>query len=172
MPSVFTIVQNTPWWVFALLALLIFLGVQALRPRIVAVWRLLVIPAVFIAWGLATLATRSFGSPVLLLDWLAACAAGAVIGWRTARLEGVTFDRVRGIVQVPGSAFPLVRNVVIFAAKYCLAAAMAIAPASRAGLLWWDVGVSGLAAGYFLCWLVRFAVKYRATAELPAIAGQ
>ena len=172
MPNVLTIVQNTPLWVFALLILLIFLGVQALRPRTIPVRRLLIVPGVFIAWGLATLAQRSVGSPILLLDWLAVCAAGWSIGWRITRLDGVAFDRALGIVQVPGSAFPLVRNLVIFAAKYGLAAAMAIAPAARGELIFWDVGVSGLTAGYFLGWLVRFALKYRGTGDDRALASR
>jgi hypothetical protein len=101
MPNPANVLQNTPWWVFALLVLLVVFGVQALRPRTVAVWRLLAVPGVFIVWGLITLATRSIASPVLLLDWLVACAAGLAIGWRTARLDGVSFDRGRGLVDVP-----------------------------------------------------------------------
>jgi hypothetical protein len=143
-----------------------------LWPRAIPVRRLLIVPGVFIIWGLTTLTQRSIGSPVLLLDWLAVCAAGWAIGWQTTRLEGVTFDRARVLVQLPGSAFPLVRNLVIFAAKYGLAAAMAIAPASRGGLLVWDVAVSGLTAGYFLGWLIVFALKYRGTEDIGVPAGQ
>jgi hypothetical protein len=165
VPHPASILLNTPWWVFALLVLLVVLGVQASRPRTVAVWRLLAIPAVFIGWGLVTLATRSIGAPVLLLDWLLTCAAGVALAWRTARLDGIAFDRAEGLVSVPGSPLPLMRNVAIFAVKYGLAAAMAIMPAYRDGLLPWDVAVSGLAAGYFIGWLVRFALKYRDAGE-------
>jgi hypothetical protein len=130
------------------------------------------VPAVFIVWGLITLATRSIGSPILLLDWLVACAAGSAIGWRTARLDGVIVDRGRGLVVVPGSLFPLVRNVTIFVVKYGLGAAMAIVPAHRDGLLPWDVAVSGLAAGYFIGWLIRFALKYRNAGEPEPLTTQ
>lgn len=47
----------------------------------------------------------------------------------------MAFDRGQGLVDVLGSAFPLVRNPVIFAAKYSLAAAMAIVPAQSDGLV-------------------------------------
>jgi len=172
MPNPIDILQNTPWWAFALLALLVVFGVQALRPRSIPVWRLLAIPGVFIVWGLITLATRSIGSPMLLLDWLAACGAGLAIGWRTSRQDGVAFDRGGGLVSVPGSTFPQVRNVVIFAVKYGIAAAMAIAPARHGELVLWDVAVSGLAAGYFIGWLVRFALKYRSISELKTLPSQ
>jgi hypothetical protein len=171
MPSLIVILQHTPMWVMALLALLVVLGVQALRPRTVSVWRLLTVPAVFIVWGLITLATRSAGTPVLLLDWLAAATAGLAIGWSTARLDGVAFDRARGLVSVPGSTFPLLRNIVLFAVKYALAAAVAIVPAHRGELVPWDVAVSGLAAGYFIGWLVRFALKYRSAGEPEALTS-
>jgi hypothetical protein len=130
----------------------------------------LIIPAVFIAWGGITLVTRSAGLPVLLLAWLMACAAGLAIAWLTTRLDRVAVDRGRGLVEVLGSAFPLVRNLVIFSAKYCLAVAVAIAPGHRGGLFLWDVGVSGLAEGYFIGWFARFALKYRSVGELKAIA--
>jgi hypothetical protein len=172
MPNPSTILQNTPWWVLALLVLLVVLGVQALRARTIAVWRLLAVPAVFIVWVLITLSTRSLGSPILLLDWLGACATGLAIGWRTARLDGVTFDRSRGLVDVPGSAFPLVRNVTIFAVKYGLGAAMAIVPAHRSGLIPCDVAVSGLAAGYFVGWLVRFGLKFRGIGARESLSTQ
>lgn len=83
----------------------------------------------------------------------------------------MAFDPGRGLVTVPGSAFPLVRNLVIFAVKYCLAAAVAIAPARSGGLFPWDVAVSGLAAGYFIGWLSRFAMKYRGMVE-PVTAAR
>ena len=76
MPNPANILLNTPWWAFALLAVLVILGVQALRPCTIMVWRLLAIPGVFIVWGLITLVTRSIGSPILLLDWFLTCAVG------------------------------------------------------------------------------------------------
>jgi hypothetical protein len=37
MPNIANMLQNTPWWAFVLLALLVVLGVQALQPRMIAV---------------------------------------------------------------------------------------------------------------------------------------
>jgi hypothetical protein len=155
------IIQHTPMWVFALLALLVFLGVQALRPRTLPIWRLLLVPAAFIVWGVVSLLGRAAAVPLLGVDWLVTAAIGMAIGWWTTRLESVEIDRAAGRAQVPGSAVPLVRNLSIFVVKYCLTAAMAVAPALQAMLSPWDIGVSGLSAGYFIGWLVRFALKYR-----------
>jgi hypothetical protein len=77
------ILQNTPWWVFALFALLMWLGFQALKPRTLPIWRLLITPAVFIGWGITSLAA----SPHLILDW----SVGEVQG----DLAGNSQDRAR-----------------------------------------------------------------------------
>ncbi len=71
-----TILAHTPWWVFAVLAVLIVTGIQALRPRVIAAWRLLIVPAIFIAWGIASVSIRASAVHSLALDWLAAVVIG------------------------------------------------------------------------------------------------
>ncbi len=161
MPGLSTLLQHTPVWVFALFAVLLLLGVQALRPRTVMVWRLIAIPVMFSLWGLITLATRSIDSPILLLAWLIAAAVGLLFAWTTVRLDRLEIDRHRGVVSVPGSKLPLARNLGIFGVKYVLTAAIVISPGHRDSLLLWNFAVSGLMAGYFMAWLVRLALKYR-----------
>ncbi len=144
------VLQNTSWWVFALFALLMWLGLQALRPRTLPIWRLLMTPAVFIGWGITSLAA----SPLLLVDWSVTALIGAAIAWATSG----HFKIDRGRVSLPGNAFPLVRNLLIFSAKYGLAVTAAI---SHSNLAVWDIAVSGASAGYFVGWLLRLASAYR-----------
>src|ERR1051326_8732076 len=124
MGEILRISQNTPLWVFALLGTLIIFGVLALRMRTIPVWRLLIAAVGLIGWGLISLAVKLSASPILVVDWFGTAAIGFVIAWLTTRLEGVRIGHSGGSVQVPGSALPLVRNLAIFAAKYCLTAAM------------------------------------------------
>jgi hypothetical protein len=161
MPAILTIVQHTPLWVFAVLAVLMWLGLQGFRSRTVPIWRLLVTPAIFILWGASSIATRSLSSPVVVADWLAAAALTAAIAWTTSRLDNVEINRQQQTVRLPGSTFPLIRNLLIFTAKYALGVAVTVIPAWRSELVLWDIAVSGASAGYFLGWLVRFALIYR-----------
>jgi hypothetical protein len=70
MTQIVNILLNTPWWVFALFVMLVLLGVQALRPRTIPVWRLLITPGVFIVWGVISLILQpSVSSSFLWLDW-------------------------------------------------------------------------------------------------------
>ena len=161
MSGILVVLQHVPLWVFAVFALLIWFGVQGLSARTVALRRLLVTPAVFIGWGVIALALRSTTSPILIADWAAAAAIGAAIAWTTVRLDGVEIDRARGVLQLPGSWLPLVRNMTIFSAKFALALAIARVPAWRETLAAWDIAVSGASAGYFVGWLARLTLAYR-----------
>ena len=161
-----TILQHTPVWVFVVLAAVIVLGLQALRPRELPVWRLLAVPAVFIGWGILSLIQRSLTSPALAAEWFAAVALGAAIGWAVTRLAGVTFDPSGGFVHVPGTPLTLVRNLLIFLVRYgiAVAAALSVTAAGHAQFVTLDVAVSGIVAGYFLGWIGRFARARRASA--------
>jgi hypothetical protein len=171
MDMALTIVRHTPAWVFAILAVLIATGVQALRPRVVPIWRLLLVPAVFIVWGVVGIVQRAHVDPAFPLYWAGAAAIGAAIGWATTRLPGMTFDPVRGVVGLPGSALPLVRSTSIFIARYGLAVASAFAATrgTYATIVAVDVAVSGLAAGYFLGWLGGFVRFIRAQTAAPRL---
>lgn len=166
------ILAHTPWWVFAVLAVLILSGVQALRPRVIAVWRLLIVPAIFIGWGVFSAVQRSAAAPALGVDWIAAALLGAMLGWATTRLSGYTFDGWS--VRMPGSPTQLVRNVLIFIARYGIAVATAFATTAsdRAWLIACDVAISGLAAGYFLGWIGRVARARRSGAGAPRVAAK
>jgi hypothetical protein len=164
MPGILAILQNIPLWVFAVFALLVWFGVQGLRTRTVSLWRLLVTPAVFIAWGVVALVLRS--SPMLIADWAAAGATGAAIAWTTVRLDSVEIDRAHGVLRLPGSWLPMIRNMTIFSAKFALALAIARAPAWRETLAAWDIAVSGASTGYFIGWLARLALAYRQRPEM------
>jgi hypothetical protein len=162
------IITHTPLWVFALLLVLIALGVQSLRDRTVSLPRLLIVPAVFIVWGLLNFATRAAASSLLAADWLVAGAIGVALAWHLSFLDSVQIDAATRGVTVPGSRAPLVRNLSIFLAKYAAGVGVALAPAAAAQIALWDVAVSGLSAGYFITWLLRLLVKYRA-AVIPRL---
>ena len=160
------VVSGIPLWVYALLALLVWLGLQARRTREVGLARLLATPAAFILWGLASLLQHPPGW--LLVDWGAAAIAGALLALATLRSEGVAIDPVGNRVTLPGSWLPLARNLAIFAAKFALGFAAARNPAARDQLALWDIAISGASAGYFIGWVAWLATLYRrARQELP-----
>src|SRR6185369_9444875 len=73
MKFAYQVLIHTPVWVFALLAFLVWQGIKATRPRTVTIWRSLIVPAVFIVWGLSRLVSRQDYAG-LLTAWLGAAA--------------------------------------------------------------------------------------------------
>src|SRR3954453_6851551 len=82
MPVVIGILTHTPPWVFALLALLIWQGCMALRPRSQPLRRMLIVPAVFFLMGLSRLALGA-RSIDLVSVWVASAAVLAALALYT-----------------------------------------------------------------------------------------
>ncbi len=171
MQALLPILANTPWWVFLLFALLLGLGVQSLPEHTVGLRRVFITPAIFIAWGMVALGLAARAAPAIIPAWGLAAAAGCALALSSVRFDGLRADRSRAMVHLPGSTLPLMRNMVIFAAKYGLAAAMARRPEARDQLLVWDMAVSGAAFGYFLGWTARLLHHRSGAAGQPAVSA-
>ncbi len=167
MSVVANIVQHTPIWVFVLLAVLLTFGIQSTRDRTVPLWRLLTIPGIFLCWAVLTLVR--YGEVDLSLWWTISLIISALVSWNLGSTDGFRFVEATGGIAMRGSVFPLLRNLVLFFAKYVVTAAIAISAYDRAALLDMDVVISGISAGYFIGWLGHFFRWYfaaRATTKL------
>jgi hypothetical protein len=164
------ILSHTPIWVWALLALLAWLGSLGLKRRRMTLRRIAVVPAVFILWGLSGLAARPFDAGSIAALWLGGLAGGLLLGLLTGpRL--LAADRGLRAVELPGSAWPLARNLTIFFAHYALTVAAAILTAQATALMQADIVVSGASAGYFIGWTAALLRRYRAAPETAATAS-
>lgn len=163
------ILSNTPLWVNGLFALLVWLGTQSLKPRIVALRHIAIVPTIFILWGLSGLANKPFPADMLALLWLSGFGGGGLVGLMTGpRLLAV--ERTQGRVHLPRSVWPLGRNMIVFFAHYGLNVAAAIQPGKAEDFLHLTVVVSGIGAGYFAGWGIALWRRYR-RALVPATAS-
>jgi hypothetical protein len=154
------ILGNTPVWVFALLAYLIWQGCQSLRTRIQPIWRMLIVPLVFFMMGLSRLIMARDNGLQPLLAWFAAAVLFAALALsRGPRLLAV--DRKNGRVTRPGSATPLVRNITVFLLQYGVAVATAMKLEPHAAVTIMGHAVSGASAGYFSGWTAALLRRYR-----------
>lgn len=156
------ILLGTPAWVYVLFALLLWLGVSQLRAHAVPVRRIWLTPVVFIIWGLCGLAMHNKGMLISLLPWLVAASVGLLVG--LARRNTLAIDHARGLVMRPASVLPVLRNFMIFAAHYALNVAATFNPGEHA-IMQVDLAISGVFAGFFLGWLLRFIQHYRVSAD-------
>lgn len=152
MDAVLQAISHTPIWVWPLLALLIFIGVLALKPRAISLPRLLILPAVFLVLSVLS----ALGSPLPRLEalgiWLAGMVLGALLGRLAAPRQGVVIDRPRRRVSVPGSVVPLLLILVIFIGRYAFGYAFGRYPELRQNelLLVIAAGYAALCSGFML----------------------
>jgi uncharacterized protein DUF6622 len=139
---------HTPIWVFALLAYLVWQGISAMRPRTTTMWRSLLVPAVFIIWGLSRLLSDQQAGSGGLLSWILSASVLAPIGYAAAK--PFKLDRATGQITRPGSVLPLIRNVSVFALQYAVAVTTAVDPSGSTLASLMGRAVSGATTGYFL----------------------
>lgn len=162
------ILTHTPLYVWAILALLVYRGVIAMRDRETNIKLLYVIPVVMLGLSLQDVVTK-FGVHLLpLVAWNIAAAAMTLLVCHVGR-AGIEPGSAPGRVRVRGSAIPLVMMMAIFVTKYALAVALVIRPQLRSDDLV-AAGVCtllGLFSGYFLGGLARAVLTYRAFQATP-----
>ena len=160
MQTAVGILVNTPLWVFALLAYLIWQGWQARQPRTRTIWRMLIVPSVFLLMGLSRLVTAGDNGLAPLLAWFAAALSFASLAlYYGPRLLAV--DRKTGRVTRPGSAAPLLRNVTVFSLQYGVAVSTAMKLEPHLAVAIIGHAVSGASAGYFSGRTVALLRRYR-----------
>jgi uncharacterized protein DUF6622 len=158
MQFVTQILIHTPLWVWPLFAYLVWLGIQAMRPRTTTIWRSLIVPAIFIIWGLSGLVSQSQNTVLPLVAWLAAALVLGATGFLLAK--PFELDHTTGEIKRPGSIVPLIRNLTIFALQYTVRVIMAIDPEARLTATVVGRAVGGAMTGYFLGRTVALLRQY------------
>ncbi|MDQ3126383.1 MAG: hypothetical protein M3Q74_12375 [Pseudomonadota bacterium] len=112
--------RETPWWAFAVLALLVFLGVRRLKTRVRGLGAAFATPAVFGVWGLFNVATYSQAQSAVVgvSTFLLLFAAG----WASTRLYmGEAADLTEdGRFLFHGTPEPLITYMAVFAIRFGL----------------------------------------------------
>ena len=88
------VLAGTPWWAYAVLALLVFLGVRRLKARVRSLGLALVAPGAFLVWGLSNVMAYSqahslmVGGSILSVLFLVGWASTRLYSDETAELAG------------------------------------------------------------------------------------
>jgi Family of unknown function (DUF6622) len=171
---VLLVVENTPIWVWLLLAFLIYRGIVALRPRAVDPRRALILPIVFLVWAIVGLIAQPQDLFAAWLSFAIALAAGAALGVGVANLSWPpTLARGSGLLHLPGAPTTLILACLGFAVKYVSSVAMALHPELR-GDFWFCAfygAQCGALAGIFWGWTIgQFARALQAEGEAASPA--
>ncbi|MBC9881442.1 hypothetical protein G8O24_29390 [Bradyrhizobium sp. INPA01-394B] len=155
----YQILIHTPPWVWILLAYLVFQGIKAMQPRKTPIWRALIVPVVFIAWGISRIGFGHQDSQWPLVAWVVAALVLLPLGVLTPRPFDV--DHKTGEIIRPGSAFALIRNLVVFALQYTVSVVSVIDAGDRVLAIIVGRAISGATAGYFFGSMIALLLAYR-----------
>lgn len=159
MTIAYQILTHTPPWVWILLAYLVWQGIKAMQPRKAPIWRALIVPVVFIVWGVSRIGFGHQDNAWPLVAWIAAALALLPLGVLTPRPFEV--DHKTGEIIRPGSAFGLIRNLVVFSLQYAVGVISAIDAADQAIAIIVGRAISGATAGYFFGSMIALLIAYR-----------
>lgn len=123
------IVSNTPKWVFALFAALLWLGLSQLLTRRVGLARSTLLAVSMTGFSLFGTASAFAGVPAALPAWVMAAAAVFAFVAKRPLPAGTRYDAASRRITVPGSAVPLALMMGIFCTKYALGVTLALQPA-------------------------------------------
>ena len=148
--NIFYILSGTPVWVYVIFVYLVIIGVKASRSHDIELTRLALAPLIFGIWSLYSFHAKYGLTPTIGGLWALAGFVGALVGRMLFGRATVT-NKKDGIVQFPGSWYPLVLNLLFFTLKYALGASYAIMPELRTHAVLWmtDAIASGLMSGLY-----------------------
>jgi hypothetical protein len=161
------ILSGTPWWVYLLLALLLWIGITRLKPQVISLKQLFVMPLGLTIWSLGSLLDK-FNALADVSLWAVFAAFGALLGWFIVRSFSIKADKKRGLIELPGSPLTLILIMLIFGTKYFFGAFYSINPqAYKYPLIFVaDLASSGWITGSFigqtLCYWRKFSLASHA----------
>lgn len=122
------ILLHTPKWVFGLFIFLVALGIQQSRNRVVKPFMIFLLPASMVVLSYFSVIS-TFGLSLILMGlWLGALLSIAYLTMRYFPVKGVGFDLESERFSIPGSWVSFILMMMIFFAKYCINAVLAINP--------------------------------------------
>ena len=155
------ILIRTPFYVWAILAGLVYRGYIASTDREATFWKLFIIPAVMPLLTLPDLASKFGSGAQTFAIWAAAAGATALLTWQMSSAK-VTPAAQPGKVLVRGSWLPLVAMMAVFFSKYALNILLAISPQARHDALVAAIfgALLGMFNGVFFGWMARDTTAY------------
>jgi hypothetical protein len=160
--NILDIVLGTPYWVWIVFSYLLWVGIQATKPSMVPLWRMSIIPLIFLAWSLSSIYARCIACMQLIGFWIAAITIGVLLGrYLMSRLD-FRID-ASAMIHLPGSRSTLILSMIFFIVKYGLGVTYAVNPIMRSDLMvqGFDVMVSGFISGIFIGRFGYIVYRYR-----------
>lgn len=165
-PGPIGVIGGTPLWVWPLLAWVLYTGWSRMRDRVLAPWRLMLMPAVIAAFAVFNLAAAKLG-----VATLAGFACGAIAGFLPGFAIALRRPAERlagGMLKVRGDWVPLALAIGIFAVRYAQGVTRALDPALAAGAAF--TAGSAFLSGLFAAVMIARTVGQLLPEDLRSLA--
>jgi hypothetical protein len=150
------IIIHTPIWVWALYALLLFLGFQRTRDSTVSLLRVLILPVVVALLAMSTFISAGLGAlPAILLGLV----IGSTAGWQLER-DDATRRLPDGGLWLRGEWWSFAQLVLVLIFRYVTNVVTAMNPVLNADLTW-HFGTLFVSAALSALFLGRASARLR-----------
>ena len=166
------ILAHTPAWVFALFAVLLWVGIQQLFPRRASLARITVMPVVMTALAVYGVVSAFADTPWALAAWATMALLVGAATLRLAPASTAQYNPQTRSFSLPGSGVPLALMMGIFTTKYAVGVALSLHPALEHDTLV-ALGIStlyGVFSGSFIARALRLWRLALAAHAAPATA--
>ena len=154
------IITHTPLWVWAILVLLLWVGLKQSVRRSVSLRRITVLPIVMTGMSLAGMFTAFGAGNHALLAWGAAAAFTTAVVMTRNLPQATQYNAWTQLFELPGSWTPLVLMMGIFVTKYAVGVTLAMHPQLAFDALF-SQGVGALYGGFSGVFVARAARLWR-----------
>lgn len=161
------IIFDTPWWVWVLFVYLLIVGIKATKTQVIPLWRVALMPSVFLLWSLYSLLYRCAACPLFIAVWILGLIPGLAAGSIFSSRIDHWVDSQK-LVHLQGTIVPLALSMIFFLLKYALGVMYALNPALSANVVMVkiDTLTSSLITGLFVGQFLDIVQKYRKNSQV------
>lgn len=162
MKQVFSIVTQTPLWIWPLFAMLLWVGYRRTRPRVSPTRILFFLPFFILALSIKTMAGFPLDK-VSLGGWAVGLVFGLLAGWLITRNQPVRADPENGLIGLPASWATMCLVMLIFFTRYYFGYKFSVQPDLRVDPIHVLARLSsmGLFAGLFVGRMLGHLLQYK-----------
>jgi hypothetical protein len=155
MDSIIYALVGTPLWVWGILTYLLFIGIRAIKIRLLHPLRLFVVPIIFTGINYKLIFSgNNFSTYMIFL------ITGFLIGFFVGLKTSIKILHNLKRIELPGNYYTIAFLLLFFIGKYILGYLGATDPSMIIKYTFIDTCISGLLSGYFLgiafCYLKRY----------------
>ena len=158
LSSIFKIISDTPIWVWCILGYLIFTGIRAIKPRVVYIPKIFVIPLVFSALNYKVFVASSI---LVWLGYFMCLFLLSFLSYKYCAIKKIEIIKESASVKLPGTYWTLVILVTFFIVKYVFGYISATNPRYYHNIQFLELGIGAVLSGYFLGRGIRYLMKLK-----------